>query len=47
MLNTGLLSDEQRLWIGVLHAGPGAVLSHLTAARRAGLKWVGNDTIDV
>jgi hypothetical protein len=47
VLNTGLLSDEQRLWIGVLHAGPGAVLSHLTAARRAGLKWVGNDTIDV
>ena len=47
VLNTGMLSEEQRLWVGVLHAGPGAVLSHLTAARRAGLKWVGNDTIDV
>ena len=47
VLNTGVLSDEQRLWIGVLHAGPGAVLSHLTAARRAGLRWVGSDTIDV
>lgn len=47
VLNTGTLSEDQRLWIGVLHAGPGAVLSHLTAARRAGLAWVGNDTIDV
>ena len=34
-------------WIGVLHAGHGAVFSHVTAARRAGLRWVGRDTIDV
>ena len=46
-LNTGELSDDQRLWVGVLHAGPGAVLSHLTAARRGGLRWVGRDMIDV
>ena len=29
------------LWLGVLHAGDGAVLSHLTAAKRAGLRWTG------
>jgi len=45
--NTGALTDLQREWIGVLHAGPGAVLSHLTAARRGGLHWVGRDIIDV
>ena len=45
--NTGALTDVQREWIGVLHAGPGAVLSHLTAARRGGLDWVGRDVIDV
>ena len=32
-LHTGRLDEEQRHWIGVLHAGDGAVLSHLTAAR--------------
>jgi hypothetical protein len=47
VVNTGLLMDVQREWVGVLHAGPGAVLSHLTAARRAGLRWVGGDVIDV
>jgi hypothetical protein len=47
VVNTGLLTDVQREWVGVLHAGPGAVLSHLTAARRGGLKWVGGDVIDV
>jgi hypothetical protein len=47
VINTGTLSELQRQWIGVLHAGPGAVLSHLTAARAAGLRWVGNDMIDV
>ena len=31
-------------WLGVLHAGDGAVLSHLTAAREAGLRWVGPTT---
>ena len=47
VLNTGQLSDDQRHWVGVLHAGPGAVLTHLTAARRDGLQWVGRDVIDV
>jgi hypothetical protein len=47
VLNTGALSEDQRQWIGILHAGTGAVLSHLTAARCGGLRWVGDDTIDV
>jgi hypothetical protein len=47
VLNTGEMSQVQRQWIGVLHAGKGAVLSHLTAARRAGLRWVGDDQIHV
>lgn len=47
VLHTGDLTDDQRLWLGVLHAGQGAALSHLTAVRRAGLRWVGRETIDV
>jgi hypothetical protein len=47
VVHTGPLTEEQRRWVGVLHAGPGALLSHLTAARCAGLRWVGDDTIDV
>jgi hypothetical protein len=31
----------------VLHAGRGAVLSHLTSARRDGLNWTGRQAIDV
>ena len=45
--NTGTLSETQRQWVGILHAGPGAVLSHLTAARCAGLRWTASETIDV
>lgn len=41
------LSYDQRLWLGVLHAGAGSVLTHLSAARKAGLRWKGDDTIDV
>lgn len=41
------LHARQRPWLGLLYAGPGAVLSHLTAARWAGLRWVGDETIDV
>jgi hypothetical protein len=37
------LSYDQRLWLGVLHAGDGAVLTHLTSCRRAGLEWKGDD----
>src|SRR5687767_14026145 len=47
VVHTGPLLDDERLWVGVLHAGRGAVLSHLTAARTGGLHWVGRDVIDV
>ena len=47
VVNTGALTDVQRQWIGVLHAGSGAVLSHLTAARSAGLTWIGDGVIHV
>jgi hypothetical protein len=46
-LQTGPLSDEQRLWLAVLHAGHGAVLSHLTACVQAGLRWTAPAVIDV
>lgn len=38
---------EQRLWLGVLHAGPGAALTHRTACQVAGLKRWESDTIHV
>ena len=41
------LTHQQQQWLGVLHAGPTAVLCHLTAVRSAGLRWKGEDTIDV
>ncbi len=47
MLHTGRLDEEESLWLGVLHAGDGAVLSHLTAAKRAGLRWTGDDVVHV
>jgi hypothetical protein len=47
VMHTGHLNEEQSLWLGVLHAGDGAVLSHLTAARRAGLRWTPAEQIDV
>jgi hypothetical protein len=47
VLHTGGLEGDQPLWVGVLHAGEGAVLTHLTAARRDGLRWVGGGPIDV
>ena len=46
-LQNAALTYDQRLWLGVLHAGAGAVLTHLTGARKAGLRWKGDDTIDV
>ena len=42
-LQNAPLSYDQRLWLGVLHAGDGAVLTHLTSCRRAGLEWKGDD----
>jgi hypothetical protein len=47
VLHTGGLDGDQPLWVGVLHAGDGAALTHLTAARRAGLRWTGGGPIDV
>ena len=47
VLHTGEPTAEQALWIGVLHAGDGAVLSHLTAARRSGLRWPDDGVINV
>lgn len=41
------LTDSQREWVGVLHGGPDAALSHLTAARRGGLRLKGDDRIHV
>lgn len=41
------LTYSQRLWLGVLYAGDGAVLSHITAARCAGLRWTDEAAIDV
>lgn len=44
-LSTGELSPRQRLWLGVLHAGAGAALSHISAAEEAGLRWLRDDHI--
>jgi len=44
---TGELSPEQRQWLAVLHAGPGALLGGLTAAERAGLRNWSRDEITV
>jgi hypothetical protein len=42
-LQNAPLTYDQRLWLGVLHAGDGAVLTHLTSCRRAGLEWRGDE----
>jgi hypothetical protein len=47
VLHTGRLDEDEGLWLGVLHAGDGAVISHLTAAKRAGLRWTGSNLIHV
>lgn len=46
-LQNAPLVGHQLLWLGVLHAGPGAALTHLTASRYAGLSWRGPDTVEV
>lgn len=38
VLHSGPLTSQQRRWVGVLHAGPGAVLALGTAAEAGGLK---------
>jgi hypothetical protein len=45
--HTGPLLGDEPLWVGVLHAGRGAVLTHLSSARRDGLTWIGRHVIDV
>ncbi len=42
---TGALTDEARLWLGVLHGGPGALLTGVHAAALHGLKNWQRDTI--
>jgi len=42
-LQNAPLTYGQRLWLGVLHAGGGAVLTHLTSCRWAGLDWKGDE----
>lgn len=44
---TGPLSRAQSCWLGVLHAGHGAMLGGLTAAEEAGLRQWRRDTITV
>jgi len=44
---TGPLSPEQIRWLGVLHAGPRAVLGDLTAAAAAGLRRWERDEVTV
>ena len=38
-LQTGPLTAAQLPWLGVLHAGSGAALTHATATEQAGLRW--------
>ncbi|MGH3445290.1 MAG: hypothetical protein ACRDPB_07935 [Nocardioidaceae bacterium] len=39
---------QQRLWLGVLHAGPGvAALTHATACEQAGLEWTADPPVHV
>ena len=42
-LTNGALDGSQALWLGVVHAGAGAALSHITAAEQAGLRWRRDD----
>lgn len=44
---TGELSREQLMWLGILHAGHGALIGALTAAERAGLRSWHRDEVTV
>ena len=44
---TGILTREQLMWAGVLHAGPGSAIGGLTALERRGLKHWHRDEITV
>lgn len=47
VMQNSQLERAQRLWLGVLHAGSGSALTHLTACTQAGLRWDGDETIHV
>jgi len=44
---TGELSRRQRMWLGLLHAGPGSIVGDLTAAEEWGLRNWHRDEITV
>lgn len=44
---TGRLDGEQRRWLGVLHAGPGAMVGALTAASDHGLRGWDRDDVTI
>ena len=44
---TGALSREQTMWLGILHAGPSAILGGLSAAEVGGLRNWARDDITV
>ena len=46
-ITTGALTDNQRLWLGVLHGGSGALIAGVHALAAAGLKNWTRDTIAV
>lgn len=46
-MQNGPLGAGQRLWLGTLHAGEGAALTHLTACAQAGLRWEGDGVVHV
>lgn len=46
-MQNGPLSEGQRLWLGPLHAGEGAALTHLTACVQGGLRWEGDGVVHV
>ncbi|HET8603757.1 MAG TPA: hypothetical protein VFM09_07500 [Marmoricola sp.] len=46
-ITTGPLSWPQRLWVAVLHAGPGSLVGGLTAARVHGLRHWDRDDVTV
>lgn len=46
-LQNAPLTYAQRLWLGVLHGGPGSVLSHATGCQRHGLRGWDADRIEM
>lgn len=46
-LQNAALTREQRAWLGPLHTGRPAVLTHATACEYGGLRWTQDETIHV